>query len=376
MGAVDTFLKDKLGVSLGDIKEAFTTIATKVKPVTDALKTMGGVYLGAWKEIWDIVSMIFNGDWEGLKQKFYGIFGSIGTFIADAIKVALNSGIALVEKTLNTVLDNIIKTVNKIPGVNLAVPSVELPRFATGGYVSGAGTGTSDSIPALLSNGEFVINAAATRALGKDALEMVNNGKLPAFANGGAVNRWTQRPKTTSSPSTTEEPISLGEETAKAFRDDFQSGFSDFIKTGDFKSFATGLADSFSGKIIDNFASGFTDMLFDGGMDLLGGLFGGGGGLGSSIGGLFSGGLGGIFGFSKGGLVPSTPYSKLGQDSVPAMLTPGEVVVPVNEVGKQGGGATINLKIVGDVSMQTRKEVLTMMEDITDQVNSINKERG
>ena len=34
--------------------------------------------------------------------------------------------------------------------------------FATGGYVSGAGTGTSDSIPVRLSNGESVINANAT----------------------------------------------------------------------------------------------------------------------------------------------------------------------------------------------------------------------
>ena len=34
--------------------------------------------------------------------------------------------------------------------------------YATGGYVSGAGTGTSDSIPVRLSNGESVINANAT----------------------------------------------------------------------------------------------------------------------------------------------------------------------------------------------------------------------
>jgi len=35
--------------------------------------------------------------------------------------------------------------------------------FASGGLVRGAGTATSDSIPARLSNGEFVMNAAATR---------------------------------------------------------------------------------------------------------------------------------------------------------------------------------------------------------------------
>ena len=36
-------------------------------------------------------------------------------------------------------------------------------RFSNGGAVWGAGTATSDSIPAMLSNGEFVINAASTR---------------------------------------------------------------------------------------------------------------------------------------------------------------------------------------------------------------------
>lgn len=36
------------------------------------------------------------------------------------------------------------------------------PKFATGGLVSGPGTGTSDSIPAMLSNGESVMTAAAT----------------------------------------------------------------------------------------------------------------------------------------------------------------------------------------------------------------------
>jgi hypothetical protein len=46
--------------------------------------------------------------------------------------------------------------------------------WATGGYITGAGTGTSDSIPAMLSNGEFVVRAAAVRALGIDTLTSIN----------------------------------------------------------------------------------------------------------------------------------------------------------------------------------------------------------
>ena len=58
-------------------------------------------------------------------------------------------------------------------------------NLAEGGYVEGPGTATSDSIPANLSNGEFVVNAAAT-AGNLDLLNNINNG---ANANSGSSAR-------------------------------------------------------------------------------------------------------------------------------------------------------------------------------------------
>lgn len=58
-------------------------------------------------------------------------------------------------------------------------------KFASGGFVSGPGTATSDSIPALLSNGEYVLNAAAVRRLGVARLNGLNNGR--GYADGGLV---------------------------------------------------------------------------------------------------------------------------------------------------------------------------------------------
>lgn len=57
--------------------------------------------------------------------------------------------------------------------------------FADGGYISGPGTATSDSIPAMLSNGEYVIRAAAVQSLGVGLLDMLNrHGSLhPVMAN-------------------------------------------------------------------------------------------------------------------------------------------------------------------------------------------------
>jgi TP901 family phage tail tape measure protein len=66
--------------------------------------------------------------------------------------------------------------------------------FASGGAVVGAGTGTSDSIDAKLSNGEHVLTAAdVTRLGGQGAVyglrAALQAGRMPRFAEGGAVER-------------------------------------------------------------------------------------------------------------------------------------------------------------------------------------------
>jgi hypothetical protein len=57
-------------------------------------------------------------------------------------------------------------------------------NIATGGLVRGPGSGTSDSIRANLSNGEYVINAAAVNKYGADVFHDLNAQK---FAAGGPV---------------------------------------------------------------------------------------------------------------------------------------------------------------------------------------------
>lgn len=59
---------------------------------------------------------------------------------------------------------------------------------ADGGLIQGPGTGTSDSIPARLSNGEYVVKASAVQKVGVGHLDAVNSGKVAGFAGGGLVN--------------------------------------------------------------------------------------------------------------------------------------------------------------------------------------------
>ena len=61
-----------------------------------------------------------------------------------------------------------------------------LGKKATGGYISGPGTSTSDSIPTMLSNGEYVLNASSVDAIGVDNLNRINAaGRNADMAMGG-----------------------------------------------------------------------------------------------------------------------------------------------------------------------------------------------
>ena len=81
--------------------------------------------------------------------------------------------------------------------------------FASGGYVTGPGTGTSDSIPARLSAGEYVLRADAVRRVGIEFLHALNgglfmprwSGQRLAFADGGLVPAVSPAPAAASSQS-------------------------------------------------------------------------------------------------------------------------------------------------------------------------------
>lgn len=84
--------------------------------------------------------------------------------IASASSLPYPANLAAIATTVATVLAN----------VATAISTVKSAKFATGGKVIGPGTGTSDSIPAQLSNGEYVMTAKATR-LFEPMLAAMNN---------------------------------------------------------------------------------------------------------------------------------------------------------------------------------------------------------
>lgn len=83
---------------------------------------------------------------------------SQGVAIANAVKAASKGSVTVWDLVANiaTAITTVISTIAS------ATKSIKSAKFASGGLVTGPGTGTSDSIPAQLSNGESVITARAT----------------------------------------------------------------------------------------------------------------------------------------------------------------------------------------------------------------------
>lgn len=77
---------------------------------------------------------------------------AIAAGVAQAQSVPFPGNIVAIATTIATVIANI----------TTAIKTVKSAKFASGGQVVGPGTGTSDSVPAQLSNGESVITARAT----------------------------------------------------------------------------------------------------------------------------------------------------------------------------------------------------------------------
>lgn len=100
---------------------------------------------------------------------------AIASKILAVAQIAIEQGVAIAKATsagagvpfpgnLAAIASGIAAVVASIVSATKAVSKAKVTKRAQGGIVEGAGTETSDSIPAMLSNGESVVNARSTRA--------------------------------------------------------------------------------------------------------------------------------------------------------------------------------------------------------------------
>jgi len=111
-------------------------------------------------------------------------------------EIALQEKLEKVEKRRNT-RTNILKAVlgegfgGALAGlINLPgdLEKLKTKKKSIGGMITGPGTGTSDSIPALLSNGESIINARSTQMFGSLLSDINAAGGGVRFARGGIAH--------------------------------------------------------------------------------------------------------------------------------------------------------------------------------------------
>lgn len=175
IGAMDIFKAAIIGVGvalviatgpLGVWVTALGLIVIAIGAIVDHAPEIGAVFSKVWDAVKDTTVVKF----------FEGIL-----YVVDRIV----KGIGIIFGAAKTAP---AQTLGNTPVVGAVDNAAEAPiSRASGGPINGPGSGTSDSILARLSNGEFVMRAAAVQSFGMDFMHAINNGFVPGFASGGLV---------------------------------------------------------------------------------------------------------------------------------------------------------------------------------------------
>lgn len=130
-----------------------------------------------------------------------------GTIVADNIAIASSAAPAAELEAAATFGASAVAGLAALAAI---IGFASANAFADGGYVSGPGGPRSDSIPASLSNGEFVMNADSTSKF-RPLLEDMNRKGSRGFQNGGIVTPEAQSaaPASTAQGGQTPQPINI-----------------------------------------------------------------------------------------------------------------------------------------------------------------------
>ena len=160
IGIVSGVLEIIIGVLatvIGVIKGIFLDLVNGIW--NGVIKPIGNFFVGLWNGIIDgvknAVSWIRNtfnsivSFFGGIINSILGFFKTIGTKVGEAIggafKAVVNGVLWAIENILNTpikTINSLIKTINKVPGINLGtLKTFNLPRLAVGGIVNMPGRG-------------------------------------------------------------------------------------------------------------------------------------------------------------------------------------------------------------------------------------------
>ena len=183
-------------IPLGEfLTNSFVTIITSVADVITNLtngaivpliNTLSGAFSNVIKTISDLLTGVLNAALKGIAEIVVAV-GDGFLKMGQAIKLALE-GVQGVLQAFADLIKSIaaaaVAIVALVTGHSINYGNTYAHLFAEGGKVEGPGTATSDSIPAMLSNGEYVINARSAQMIGYDTLDKLNAGQMRDWTGG------------------------------------------------------------------------------------------------------------------------------------------------------------------------------------------------
>jgi len=171
-GALDALVKDLVGA--GGVKSAITN-CFGTQPVTNFEEAVKRLFTGSGSALGGFGAALGN------------LTSALGGFFSGALS-SFSSFKDAVVRTLEQIAAAAIASVgisflkNLIPGLR---DGGMVESFATGGQVAGPGGPTADRVPAMLSDGEYVIRASSVNKFGARFFDALNSGRLPKFSLGG-----------------------------------------------------------------------------------------------------------------------------------------------------------------------------------------------
>ena len=213
MAAVDA------GRSAGGAVGQVTSVGTAFNAVTPAASAAGAA-LNALGAAFDTASTALNGlagtfnaasaSVDGLNAAFASAATGLGS-LTSAITSTASAGASLagsfgsisgalsdISSAASSAVGSISSAASAFSSVAGAAASVQVPvsapvvvAAAAGGAIHGPGTSTSDSVPAMLSDGEYVIKASSVDKYGLNFLNALNAGTLKSTiyrSTGGTVD--------------------------------------------------------------------------------------------------------------------------------------------------------------------------------------------
>lgn len=176
---IGDFFGNVFGGARDRVYDAFNSIGDKVNWIK-------GHFWSIVDRVWDVAHRIWEAvEWAGSSIK------NAWNYWLDYIKILWNNLGNGIRGVVNWIIDGInvmiagfnrvVDAVNSNPlGIHIPFYISSIGHWAKGGLISGPGSETSDSVPGMLSRGEYVINADAVKMFGSRFFDALNRGQVPA----------------------------------------------------------------------------------------------------------------------------------------------------------------------------------------------------